>query len=172
MLIYEKNNKLNINFDNEINENPDLQIGKNGDKTEVLVDGSSNPTIPVPVLPEDVGKTIVVNEDGSYALANAGGGSTAPLVVSFTASPPSFQVVCDKSYSEIKNAYDSGRIVLGKDNPENMTNIINYNSSSEKITFIFIDFSVSNNKNVMSYYKYSISSNNAVTTGSGGITSA
>ncbi len=39
MLIYEKNNKLNINFDNEVSENPDLQIGKSGDKTEVLIDG-------------------------------------------------------------------------------------------------------------------------------------
>lgn len=39
MLIYEKNNKLNINFDNEISENPDLQIGKEDGKTEVLVDG-------------------------------------------------------------------------------------------------------------------------------------
>ena len=39
MLIYEKNNKLNINFDNEISENPDLQIGKEDGKTEVLIDG-------------------------------------------------------------------------------------------------------------------------------------
>ena len=46
MLIYEKNNKLNISFDNEVNENPDLQIGKSGDKTEVLVDGSSNSGLP------------------------------------------------------------------------------------------------------------------------------
>lgn len=42
MLIYEKDNKLNINFDNEISENPDLQIGKEGGKTEVLVDGQSS----------------------------------------------------------------------------------------------------------------------------------
>jgi hypothetical protein len=46
MLIYEKNNKLNISFDNEINENPDLQIGKSGDKTEILVDGNSNSGLP------------------------------------------------------------------------------------------------------------------------------
>jgi hypothetical protein len=39
MLVYEKNNKLNINFDNEISENPDLQIGKEDGKTEVLIDG-------------------------------------------------------------------------------------------------------------------------------------
>jgi hypothetical protein len=46
MLIYEKNNKLNISFDNEVNENPDLQIGKSGDKTEILVDGNSNSGLP------------------------------------------------------------------------------------------------------------------------------
>lgn len=46
MIVYEKNNKLNISFDNEIKENPDLQIGKSGDKTEILVDGSSNSGLP------------------------------------------------------------------------------------------------------------------------------
>lgn len=46
MLIYEKNNKLNISFENEIKENPDLQIGKSGDKTEILIDGSSNSGLP------------------------------------------------------------------------------------------------------------------------------
>ena len=46
MLVYEKNNKLNISFDNEIKENPDLQIGKSGDKTEILVDGSQNSGLP------------------------------------------------------------------------------------------------------------------------------
>lgn len=39
MLIYENNNKLNINFDNEVSENPDLQIGKEDGKTEVLING-------------------------------------------------------------------------------------------------------------------------------------
>lgn len=28
MLVYEKNNKLNINFDNEISENPDKSVRK------------------------------------------------------------------------------------------------------------------------------------------------
>lgn len=41
MLIYEKDNKLNINFENSVNESPDLQISKSGDKTEVLIDGQS-----------------------------------------------------------------------------------------------------------------------------------
>ena len=39
MLIYEKDNKLNINFENTVDGEPDLQIGKDGDKTEVLIDG-------------------------------------------------------------------------------------------------------------------------------------
>ena len=39
MLIYEKDNKLNINFENNVEETPDLQISKSGDKTEVLIDG-------------------------------------------------------------------------------------------------------------------------------------
>lgn len=39
MLIYEKDNKLNINFDNEISEDSDLQISKEDGKTQVLIDG-------------------------------------------------------------------------------------------------------------------------------------
>lgn len=114
MLIYEKNNKLNINFDNEISENPDVQIGKDGDKTEVLIDGSSNPAIPVPVLPEDVGKTIVVNEDGSYALANAGGGSE-PFIVTITGTlnigkPITYTI--DKTLEEIISAINNRLNVL------------------------------------------------------------
>ena len=41
MLIYEKNNKLNINFDNEVSEQPDLQISKEDGKTSVTIDGQS-----------------------------------------------------------------------------------------------------------------------------------
>lgn len=111
MLIYEKNNKLNINFDNEISENPDLQIGKDGDKTEVLVDGSSNPAIPVPVLPEDVGKTIVVNEDGSYALANAGGGGSEPFIMHFTGSGTG-TVTPTETIEELVAAFNSGRLCM------------------------------------------------------------
>lgn len=39
MLVYEKDNKLNINFDNKVDDSPDLSIGKSGDKTQILVDG-------------------------------------------------------------------------------------------------------------------------------------
>jgi hypothetical protein len=41
MLIYEKDNKLNINFENNVEETPDLQISKESGKTEVLIDGQS-----------------------------------------------------------------------------------------------------------------------------------
>jgi hypothetical protein len=42
MLIYEKDNKLNINFENSVDGEPDLQIGKDGDKTQILVDGKES----------------------------------------------------------------------------------------------------------------------------------
>ena len=41
MLIYEKDNKLNINFENSVEETPDLQISKESGKTEVKIDGQS-----------------------------------------------------------------------------------------------------------------------------------
>lgn len=42
MLVYEKNNKLNINFDNEVSEQPDLQISKEDGKTSVKIDGQES----------------------------------------------------------------------------------------------------------------------------------
>lgn len=42
MLIYKKNNKLNINFDNEVSEQPDLQISKEDGKTSVKIDGQES----------------------------------------------------------------------------------------------------------------------------------
>lgn len=42
MLIYEKENKLNINFDNEVSEQPDLQISKEDGKTSVKIDGQES----------------------------------------------------------------------------------------------------------------------------------
>ena len=42
MIIYEKDNKLNINFENSVEEPPDLQIGKSGDKTQISVNGQSS----------------------------------------------------------------------------------------------------------------------------------
>lgn len=52
MLIYEKNNKLNINFENEL-DNPDIEIGKG----EINVDGNNI------VSGGGSGQTLIVNAD-------------------------------------------------------------------------------------------------------------
>lgn len=105
MIVYEKNNKLNINFDNEVNENPDLQISKEDGKTQVLIDAKNqvNP-LPIPVLPKDVGKTIVVNEDGSYELVD-----NNPLIVTFSGLSALNTATCDKTWAEIQAAIVTGR---------------------------------------------------------------
>ena len=41
MIVYEKENKLNINFENSVSETPDLQISKEDGKTSVTIDGQS-----------------------------------------------------------------------------------------------------------------------------------
>jgi hypothetical protein len=79
MLIYEKDNKLNINFENSVNESPDLQICKSGDKTEVLIDGQS------------------------------GGGGSGPLVVTFSGTTAGGDAACDKTWAEIVAAESAGR---------------------------------------------------------------
>lgn len=66
MLIYEKNNKLNINFDNEISENPDLQIGKDGDKTEVLIDGKESSGGMLVLYPNNIDGNFVAFLDNDY----------------------------------------------------------------------------------------------------------
>lgn len=107
MLIYEKDNKLNINFENSMQETPDLQIGKDGDKTEVLIDGSSNPTIPTPAI-EDNGKFLGVS-NGEYALASAGG-SNAPIYIEFSNNATTWTSA--KSFQEIVTAYMAGTIIF------------------------------------------------------------
>jgi hypothetical protein len=46
MLIYEKDNKLNINFENSTEEQPDISIGKENGKTEIMVDGQKDSSLP------------------------------------------------------------------------------------------------------------------------------
>lgn len=59
MLIYEKDNKLNINFENSVDGEPDLQIGKDGDKTKILVDGQeSGGGSNAPLICTDTGGTL------------------------------------------------------------------------------------------------------------------
>jgi hypothetical protein len=86
MLIYEKNNKLNINFDNEVSEQPDLQISKEDGKTQVLVDGQES-----------------------------GGGSSVELV-KFTVLLPGNDVGCDHTPEQIREAASSGKIIIAQDN--------------------------------------------------------
>ena len=82
MLIYEKNNKLNINFDNEISENPDLQIGKEDGKTEVLVDGQPS-----------------------------GGGGGNVLIIGTTGPMPGDPTIyLDKTWSEINEVLANGGV--------------------------------------------------------------
>ena len=46
MLIYEKDNKLNINFENSTEKQPDISIGKEDGKTEIMVDGQKDSSLP------------------------------------------------------------------------------------------------------------------------------
>lgn len=46
MLIYEKDNKLNINFENSTEQQPDISIGKEDGKTEIMVDGQKDSSLP------------------------------------------------------------------------------------------------------------------------------
>ncbi len=88
MLIYEKNNKLNINFDNEVSEQPDLQISKEDGKTSVTVDGQPS----------------------------GGGSGSGPLLVNIVPDQeyPDWKLVMDKTIGEIKEAFASGRNIVCK----------------------------------------------------------
>lgn len=81
MLIYEKENKLNINFDNEVSEQPDLQISKEDDKTSVKIDGQES----------------------------GGGSGGETLRASFTQN--GVVTICDKTIAEIYSAYSEGKYV-------------------------------------------------------------
>lgn len=107
MLIYEKNNKLNINFDNEVGENPDVQIGKDG----INLDGatiSKDSVLPTPNIEEDIGKTVVVDENGMYALGEkktytATGQMTSATEGTWTS---------DYDFSELQEAFLEGNNVI------------------------------------------------------------
>lgn len=85
MLVYEKDNKLNINFENSVNESPDLSIGKSGDKTQILVDGQES-----------------------------GGGSSVFVVNIAKKSDDSSTIALDKTWKEIHDAIVSGTPVYMK----------------------------------------------------------
>ena len=92
--------------------NPDIQIGENEIKlgdTEI----TSENVLPTPTS-EDVGKVPTVQEDGSYALANAGGSGVEPFVVTFTIE--NGNVSANKTFEEISVAYQQTPLIFAKDN--------------------------------------------------------
>ena len=83
MLIYEKENKLNINFNNEVSEQPDLQISKEDGKTSVTIDGQPS-----------------------------GGGGGGSLIVHWTTVSEGYEFRTDKTWKEIHDALENGNQVV------------------------------------------------------------
>lgn len=109
MLIYEKDNKLNISFENNMEET-DIEIGKDEVKIgEATI--SENNVLPVPEE-GDTGKVPTVQEDGSYALAEASGGGGAFLV---TFGTDGTTISCNKTPQEIVAAKENGQVCIAVD---------------------------------------------------------
>jgi hypothetical protein len=70
-----------------------------GKNNATVVSEALPPQLPVPGR-GDEGKVPTVQSDGSYALANAGGGSS-PLVVTFSGTTDGGDAACDKTWDEI-----------------------------------------------------------------------
>lgn len=99
MLIYEKNNKLNINFDNSTEAEPDVVISKEDGQVNIEAGGQ-------PI----------------------GGGGSEPLVVTFSGTTDDGNAECDKTRGEIVSAFTSGKIVsviyeIREDSPAGVTRI-------------------------------------------------
>lgn len=62
--------------------------------------------------PSDAGKVPTVQSDGSYALAEAGGGGSGPFVVTFSGTTAAGNAACDKTVVEIINALQNGNVLL------------------------------------------------------------
>lgn len=108
MLIYEKDNKLNISFENNMEETA-IEIGKDEVKIgEATI--SENNVLPVPEE-GDTGKVPTVQEDGSYALAEAGGGGSEPFIMHFTRSDTG-TVTPTETIEELVAAFNSGRLCM------------------------------------------------------------
>lgn len=72
------------------------------DKSALSDDVTSN-LLPTPGS-EDAGKVPTVQEDGSYALAEASGGGSAPLIVTFSGRTDNSNAACDKTWEEVEAA--------------------------------------------------------------------
>ena len=100
MLIYEKDNKLNISFENNMDET-DIVVGKDEVKIGESTISDSN-VLPIPEE-GDTGKVPTVQEDGSYALAEASGGSGGVFYADMTVDGGG-NYVLDKTWQEIADA--------------------------------------------------------------------
>ena len=81
MIIYEKENKLNINFDNSTEAEPDVVISK--EDGQVVIEAGGEPI----------------------------GGGSEPLVVTFSGTSEGGDAACDKTWAEISQAYNGGRTI-------------------------------------------------------------
>lgn len=106
MLIYEKNNKLNINFDNEVSEQPDLQISKEDGKTEVLVDGQPGGGSNAPLICTDTEGTLDKTMGEIQAASNNG-----TLIIIKTDISTFFPTKVAYVYYNIKGDLYNGNIV-------------------------------------------------------------
>ena len=72
--------------------------------------GSSGGDLPTPTI-ADAGKAVVVGDDGSYELGEAGGGEI--LIVNITGDPLDTQTLA-KSYKDIADAISADKVVIFK----------------------------------------------------------
>ena len=85
MIVYEKNNKLNIDFENKIDGTPDIEIGKD----EISVSGNN--------------------------IVNGGSGSSSDVCVlqtTMTEEGNELVITIDKKPSQIKSEIDAGKIIF------------------------------------------------------------
>ena len=83
MIIYEKENKLNINFDNSTEAEPDVAISKEDGQVNIEAGGQ-------PI----------------------GGGGSEQFVVTFSGTTEGGNAECDKTLAEVVDAFASGKQVL------------------------------------------------------------
>ena len=87
MLIYEKDNKLNINFENKVDD-PDLSLFKEDDKVKISANGSTS-------------------EPGQ-------GGCSSSFVITFSGTTEGGDATCDKTWEEIVQAYSEEKEIVAK----------------------------------------------------------
>lgn len=110
-------------------------------------------SVPTPSV-ADSGKVLGVDEEGKYALIEAGGGGGTEIV---NATPDNDGLSLDKTYNEIKTAFLNGNVVISyyntygivygisdKDDGEETPNIVSvyiprYNDTPLRFEFLTID---------------------------------